>query len=71
VAALLATQAAFEASADPASPIMAVVGSELMRQAVFQPGERKDVPSEKAVMRLRLVVLDFTAPATAANGARK
>lgn len=69
VSVLLAAQAALERSADLERPVVIVTGSELSRRESFAAGDRKDVPTELARLRLRLVVLDFTAPSTSASPA--
>lgn len=62
VSALLAAQASLERSADLDRPVVIVTGSELSRLETFVAGDRKDVPTEFARLRLRLTVLDFTIP---------
>ena len=61
---LLAAQAAFERSDN--GPVIIVSGCTINRKADYAPGERKDVTAEQGEMRLSLVVLDLTAPASAA-----
>ena len=62
VSALLAAQATLERSADLERPVVIVTGSELSRQESFAAGDRKDIPTESARLRLRIAVLDFSAP---------
>jgi hypothetical protein len=59
LSALLAAEAALEENQDDAQPIKVVTGSSLARKAFFA-GERRDLTSEPAILKVTLAVLDFS-----------
>ncbi|GDY12430.1 hypothetical protein LBMAG53_13080 [Planctomycetota bacterium] len=65
--ALLAANAALEQVGDD-QPMVVVLGGTISRRESFAIGERKDVPYERAEMKIELLMLDFSKSAAPAQG---